>query len=112
MRGEPGLGRAPQAALLLGGGRLERVASARAALGLHLDEREPPAAADDEIELVAADPDVRAEDAIAAQAVVVKRSLLVRVPQVRPRSCTVSSARSDGGSRTGPPPARPPCGSP
>src|SRR5438105_7113947 len=69
MRGEPGLGGTAQAALLLGGHHLERVAVPTPTLRLHLDEREPPAPAHHEVELIAADPDVRLQDPVAAQAV-------------------------------------------
>src|ERR671928_166206 len=62
VRREPRVGRSAQAALLLGRDHLERVAQPLPRLRLHLDEGEPPTAPHDEIELVAADPDVRAED--------------------------------------------------
>src|SRR4051812_1148930 len=71
--GEPGLCSPEQAALLLGGDHLERVAVALARLGLYLAEDELTAAAQNQVELVASDPDVRAQDAVAAQAVVPQR---------------------------------------
>src|SRR5438128_992034 len=63
------VGGAAEAALLLRGDHLQRVAEAIAGLLLHLDEAQLLAAADDEVELVAARPDVGAEDLPAAQAV-------------------------------------------
>src|SRR5438132_9224058 len=90
MCGEPGLGGTAQAALLLGSHHLERIAVATAALRLHLHEREPPAAADDEVELVAADPGVRLQDAIAAEA--------VEPPGATPRGAT----RGERATRRGP----------
>jgi hypothetical protein len=75
---EPGLGGPAQAALFLLGDHLERVAPARAAFRLHLDEGEPPAPADDQVELVAAGPDVPLEDPVAAQAVEPPRPPLSR----------------------------------
>src|SRR6266545_4418729 len=80
---------------------LERVAVAIAALSFHLDEDNRAPAADDEVELVPADPDVRAEDAVETNAVVPKRSVLGRVPQVRRPSCRRGRATSGGGSDTG-----------
>jgi len=59
----------PHASLLLGRDHLERIAPARAALLLHLDEAKLPAPPCDQVELVAARPDVRAEHTPAAQAV-------------------------------------------
>ena len=70
MGGQPGLGRAPQPPPLLRGDHLERMAERVAAFALDLAEDEPAAAADDQVELVATRPDVRPEDAVAAQAVV------------------------------------------
>jgi len=66
MSRQPGLGCPAEAALLLLGHHLERVAIVAAALCLDLDEREPPPAPDDEVELVAAAPDVRLQDQVAA----------------------------------------------
>src|SRR5207237_6468466 len=76
MRREPGLRGAADAALLLRADHLDRIAEALAELLLHLDEGEPAAAADDEVELVAGDPDVLAEDAVAAQPVPAARERL------------------------------------
>ena len=76
---KPGLGGAPQSAQLFLVHHLERVAEARARLPFHLAEDEPAAAADDQVELVAAGPDVGAEDAVAAETVVAGGAGLVRV---------------------------------
>ena len=70
MRRKPRFGRTAQAALLLGADHLERVAAPGAALRLDLAEHQPPAAARDQVDLVAASPDVRAEDPVAAKPVV------------------------------------------
>ena len=69
MRGEPGLRRSAHTPLLLGADRAERTAEAVRAALLHLDETQHPAAADDQVELVAAGADVCADDAPAAQPV-------------------------------------------
>src|SRR3989442_12081634 len=69
MAGEPGLGREPQATLLLVIHHLERVTESFAQLLLHLAEDQPPASANDEVELVAGDPGIRRQDAIPTQAV-------------------------------------------
>src|ERR1700758_5262696 len=66
---EPGLGGASEPTLLLGGQHLERGAEARAPLLLHLDKPERPPAPHDQVELVAARPDVLAEDPPASQPV-------------------------------------------
>src|SRR5205823_12150855 len=66
---QPRLGRVPQPALLLGPDHLERVAEAPAQLLLHLAEDEPSPAPGDDVELVAAGPDVPRDDPVAAQAV-------------------------------------------
>src|SRR5688500_2789939 len=71
---EPRLRRAPHPPQLLRADHLERVAEAVAALPLHLAEDEPSAAAGDQVELVASGPDVRPEDAVAAQPIVPGRS--------------------------------------
>src|SRR5207247_6104937 len=60
----------PEPAQLLPRDHLQRIAEPGTVLRLHLAEDEPPAAAQHQIELVAARPDVRAEDAVAAQPVV------------------------------------------
>ncbi len=67
MRGEPGLGSLGQTTLLLGRDHLQRVAEPSPALRLHLAEDDRSPAAQDEVELVAADPLVRRQHAIAAQ---------------------------------------------
>src|SRR5215212_3608538 len=76
MSRDPGGCRATQAAPLLCVHHLERITEPGAGLALHLAEHERLPPADDEIELVASDPDVLAEDAIAAQAVVPPGSAL------------------------------------
>jgi hypothetical protein len=81
MRGEVGVPCAGEPALLLGADHLEGVAVALAALALDLDEDESPAAADDEVELVPARPDVRCQDAVPAQPVVPERAQLRGVLQ-------------------------------
>ncbi len=54
---------------LLGVDHLERVPEFKAALLLHLHDEQPAPAAEDEVELVATDSDVRADEPIAPQAV-------------------------------------------
>jgi len=83
-RREPRIRCTPQAAHLLRRHHLERVAEAGAALGLDLAEDERAASARDDVELVAADPDVRGEDAVAAQSVPPRRTALGGVPRLRP----------------------------
>jgi len=78
--GEPRLGRLAEPTLLLGRHHLERIAVARAAFRLHLDEHEVAAAADDEVELVPADPDVPLEDPVATQSVEPPRAPLGSLP--------------------------------
>ena len=56
---KPGLGRLPQSAHLLGRDHLQRIALLRAALRLDLAEDDCAPAAQHEVELVAADPEVR-----------------------------------------------------
>ena len=73
VRGQEGLRRPAQTAPFLLGHHLERVAVAPAGLGLDLAEDESPPAAEDEVELVPADPDVRAQDPVTAQAVMPPR---------------------------------------
>src|SRR5689334_5041661 len=73
---QPCLRRAPQPALLLRRHHLERVAEPGPALRLHLTEDDPPPAARDHVQLVAARPDVAAEDAVAAQPVPEHRPVL------------------------------------
>ncbi len=69
MRGEIGVSRASEPTLFLGTDHLEGVAVTLAALALDLDEDEPPATTHDEVQLVSARPDVRIQDAVAAQPV-------------------------------------------
>src|SRR5881398_1814705 len=83
IRGQPRLRGTAEAALLLRADHLERIAVAPGGLGLHLDERQPAPAPDDEVELIAAGPDVRLQDPIAAQAVEPPRPPLGR-PAARP----------------------------
>jgi hypothetical protein len=58
---------------------LEWIAEPGPGFALDLAEDEPTAAPDDQIELVPAAPDIRAKDAVAAQAVVAGGACLVRV---------------------------------
>jgi hypothetical protein len=76
VRGEPGLRGTTNASLLLGANHLERIAEAAVLLRLHLAEDELTATADHEVELVTADPCVRRQDAVAAQAVVPQSAAL------------------------------------
>lgn len=70
VRGEPGLCGTANTSLLLGANHLERIAEAVVLLRLYLAEDELTASADHEVELVTADPCVRRQDPVAAQAVV------------------------------------------
>ena len=81
--GEPRLRGEPQPSQLLLVDHLERVTEPSAGLPLDLAKDEPPAAPDDQVELVTARPDVRAENAVAAQAVVAGGASLVRVAMRR-----------------------------
>ena len=76
---EPHLGGAAHTAALLRVDSPHRPAEARASPLLHLDEREPGAAADDQVELVAAGLHVCADDPVAAQPVMPERPPLARV---------------------------------
>jgi hypothetical protein len=76
MAGDPGLGGPSEPAALLRRHHLERMAEVRGGLAFHLAEDDPPATSDDEVELIASRPDVRAENAITAQAVVTSGSAL------------------------------------
>ncbi len=67
---QPSLGRPPDPPGLFRAHGLEGVAELRAAASLHLTDDDGPAAADDDVELVTADPGVGGEDAVAAQPVV------------------------------------------
>src|SRR3546814_13605941 len=66
--GEPGERGLPDATRLLRPDGLPRVAVAGSGARLHLAEEERPAAADDEVELVASRVGVRVQDPVAAQA--------------------------------------------
>src|SRR5437867_11652113 len=66
---EPGVGSQPESALLLVIHHFERVAEPLAQLLLHLAEDQPPAPANDDVELVAGGPGVRRQDSVPAQAV-------------------------------------------
>src|SRR5205823_8453183 len=107
---ELGAGREPhlrclaQPALLLLRDHLERIAVSVAALRLHLDERELPSAAHDEVELVPADPNVRLQDPVSPQAVVPPRAALGSTPGLT-RSRGLGT--SGGGSQRARSPARP-----
>ena len=88
------------AAHLLVGHHLERVSEGGAGLPLHLAEDERTASPDDEVELVAADPDVRTEDAIAADAIVRQR------PPLGLRACAPRAPGGPGGAEPEPEQAR------
>jgi len=66
VRGEPGLGSSGQTTLLLGGDHLQRVSEPCPALRLNLAEDDGSPAAQDEVELVPANPRVRIQHAVAA----------------------------------------------
>ena len=100
-RGEPRCGGAPEPAHLLHVDHLEWIAEALAGLAFHLTEHERRTAPHDEVELVAADPDVLTEDAVRPQAVMPTRFELGRVPQARRPRGRPSRATSGGGSATG-----------
>jgi hypothetical protein len=91
MGGQPGLGSPSHAPLLLRPDHLERIAVPRAALALHLDKDERPAAAHDQVELVAARPHVAAEDAVAAQEIVERREVLARYAAATAVSTSMSA---------------------
>jgi hypothetical protein len=76
VRAEPGLRGTANASLLLRANHLERIAEAAVLLRLHLAEDELTAPADHEVELVTADPRVRRQDPVAAQAVVPQSAAL------------------------------------
>ncbi len=100
MAGEPDLGRAPEATTFLRRHHLERVTVGSARLSLHLAEDEPAAAAKDQVELVAARPDVGSEHAIAAQPVVAPGAALeplARPPRARP-ACVQAATIGAGSS--------------
>src|SRR5262245_59202510 len=94
-------------ALLLGAHHLQRIAEALPALALDLHEHDPPAAPGYEVELVPSRPDVRAQDAVAAQPVVPARTELGQ-PSVTLGRDSRAPGRSAGGWDTDPARARPP----
>jgi hypothetical protein len=67
------------ATLLLRADHLERPSVSVSSLSLHLDDDETSSAAEDEVELVSAGTNIRGEQAVAAQAIVAKRTALTRV---------------------------------
>src|SRR5204862_7790571 len=77
--GEPQLGGAAHAPLLLRADHLRGLAERRAGLLLHLDETKLGPPARDQVDLVAARPHVRADDPPAAQPVPARRAPLSRV---------------------------------
>ena len=60
-------------------GRLEWRAEVAPALLLHLDDEQPPAAPQDQVELVAADAGVRGDEPVAAEPVVEKGAALAAI---------------------------------
>jgi hypothetical protein len=72
MSRKPCLGRSTQAPAFLRRHHLERMAVVVVRLALDLAEDDAAAAPDDQVELVAAGPDVGVEDAVAAQAIVTR----------------------------------------
>ena len=108
MASEEAFGGATEPPGLLGADRLERVAETLSRARLHLDEDQPAAAPDDDVELVPSGAGVRREHAVAAQEVVQPNSLLgfsSRLPRAHVRSS--GPRRNDGGSGSGPDGARP-----
>jgi hypothetical protein len=85
VRGQPRRRSPSQPALFLRAHHLQRIAEPRVFLGFDLAEDQRPATADDEVELVAADPGVRFQDAIAAEAV---------VPQYAPLGAVANRTRA------------------
>ena len=83
VRNQPRFRGSAQAALFLLRHHLEGITVSLSGLRLHLAEDELPPAAKDQVELVASDPDVRAQDAVAAQAVVPQRPPLRRAARRR-----------------------------
>lgn len=73
---EPGLAGPGEPPHLFGGHHLEGISEPAIAFRLHLAEDDGSAATDDEVELIATDPDVRSENPVAAQAVVPERTAL------------------------------------
>ena len=76
MAGDPGLGGSPEPPTLLRRHHLERMPEVRGRLAFHLAEDDPAAAPDDQVELVASRPDVRAKNPITAQPVVTSGAAL------------------------------------
>ena len=93
MSREPALCGAPEATALLGGDHLERMPEGVRLLPLDLAEDEPAAAADDQVELVPARPDVLAEDPVAPQAIVERGTALE--PVADPPRAQAADARSE-----------------
>ena len=105
VRKEPHLCGAANATLLLRRHHLGGIAPGDPALLLHLDEAQPPAAARDEIDLVASGPHVRTEDAPPAQPVPACCAALRSVSDSRALGTTVG-ARRTARARGRPPNAR------
>lgn len=78
MRGQPGLRRLPQPALLLRPDHLDGIAVCPSRLRLDLDEHDALAPPHDQVELVPAGPGVGVEDPVAAQEVLPARAPLDR----------------------------------
>ena len=76
VRRQPGLGSPRDPPHLLARDHLERVATLGPALRLHLAEDDRPAAAENEVELVASRPGIRRQDPVPAQPVVPLRPAL------------------------------------
>ena len=76
MRREPCVGRTPNAALLLLGHGLVRIAEAPSSLLFHFDKPKLPSAPHDQVELVASGPHIRAENPPAAQPIPPRRAAL------------------------------------
>ena len=95
MAGDPCLGGTSEPAALLRRHHLERMAEVRGRLAFHLAEDDPAATPDDEVKLVAPRPDVRAENAIPAQAVVASGAALEAItdsPRVQAASTGTGSS--------------------
>lgn len=80
MTSQPRLGGAHETTPLAAVDHRLRRAERWSRLGLDLDEDEPPAAAHDQVELAAGQPEVAAEDAVGAEAVVPERAPLSSPP--------------------------------
>lgn len=101
MAREPGFGSAAKASALLRRHHLQWVTVVAGRLPFHLAEDEPATAPEDQIELVAAGPDVRTEHAIAAQPVVERGAALEPVADpARIRGGGVQAAATVTGSST------------